>query len=215
MHITHQGHAALLVDTGNNRILFDPGVFDGSWKSIKGLDAIIITHAHADHVDAEGIATLTAENPAIRIFAETAAVSALREAGVPATALHPGDTVVMGEDEIAGVGGTHACIHEDLGESGNVGIVLRANGRTLFHPGDDISTVPEDIDVLALPLSAPWGALKDTVEFLRAVNPSKVIPIHDALLSEIGRSIFLARIAALGPDDTEFLDGRDGKALRV
>ena len=70
--------------------------------------------------------------------------------------------------------------------------------------------MPEDIDVLALPLSAPWGALKDTVEFLRAVNPSKVIPIHDALLSEIGRGIFLARIAALGPDDTEFL-GRTGR----
>ncbi|HEV7813202.1 MAG TPA: MBL fold metallo-hydrolase, partial [Leifsonia sp.] len=86
-----------------------------------------------------------------------------------------------------------------------VGVVLETPGGTLFHPGDDLSTIPEGVDVLALPLSAPWGALRDTVEFLRAVNPKKVIPIHDALLSELGKKIFLARIAALGPEGVEFV----------
>jgi hypothetical protein len=51
------------------------------------------------------------------------------------------------------------------------------------------------------------------VEFLRAVSPAKVIPIHDALLSEIGRKFFLARIASLSPGGAEFLDGRDGKVI--
>jgi L-ascorbate metabolism protein UlaG (beta-lactamase superfamily) len=213
MQISQHGHAALLVDTGTNRILFDPGIFDRSWMAIQALNAIIITHSHADHADIEGIAKLKDESPEIRIFAEAATASTLYDAGVVVTALRPGDEIAMGEDRIRGVGGTHACIHPDLEEIGNVGVVLSANGRRLFHPGDDISTVPTDIDILALPLSAPWCALKDTVDFLRAVSPARVIPIHDALLSEIGLKFFHSRIASLSPSGTEFLDGRHGKVI--
>jgi L-ascorbate metabolism protein UlaG (beta-lactamase superfamily) len=205
MKITHHGHASLLVETADNRILIDPGAFSDSWHALDGLSAIVVTHAHGDHVDASAVKTLLRDQPSVRVFAETDAAALLSDAGVEVSTLNAGDHLQLGTDSIRGVGGTHACIHEDLEETGNVGVVLETPGGTLFHPGDDISTIPEGIDVLALPLSAPWGALRDTVEFLRAVNPAKVIPIHDALLSELGKKIFLARISALGPDGVEFL----------
>ena len=79
-------------------------------------------------------------------------------------------------------------------------------GPTLFHPGDAIDTVPDGVDVLALPLAAPWSALKETVEFLRAVAPSRWFPVHEALLSDLGRGVFLRVGGSLAPDGTQQLD---------
>jgi L-ascorbate metabolism protein UlaG (beta-lactamase superfamily) len=215
MKLIHFGHAALLVETNANKILFDPGVFGDGWKESENLTAIVITHAHADHLDAEGIAELRSAQPELRILAQEEAVESLKLLGVVAETFAPGDEVMLGSDHLRAVGGQHARIHEDLGTSGNVGIVLESNGTRFFHPGDDLSAVPEGIDILALPLSAPWGSLKDTVEFLRAISPSRVIPIHDALLSELGRKIFLARIGALAPRGAEFVPTAIGVPFTV
>jgi len=40
---------------------------------------------------------------------------------------------------------------------------------TLFHTGDMIDTTPDGVDVVAVPLNAPWCAAKETVTFLRAL----------------------------------------------
>lgn len=213
MEITRHGHAALLVDTGKHRVLLDPGSFSGSWKEATGLSAVAVTHAHADHLDADGVADLVGAQPEVRVVCETEVLAPLGAVGVTARAVAAGEVVDLGGgDALEVVGGTHMTIHEDLGRSGNVGFVLRtATGRALFHPGDDISTVPDGVDVLALPLSAPWGSLADTVEFLRSVRPQVVVPVHDALLSDLGRSIFLARITALGPDGVTVVDPSIGE----
>ena len=52
MRITSLGHACLLVETGDQRILIDPGTFSPGFQDLTDLDAIVVTHQHADHVDA-------------------------------------------------------------------------------------------------------------------------------------------------------------------
>ncbi|MGB5564945.1 MAG: MBL fold metallo-hydrolase, partial [Acidimicrobiia bacterium] len=56
--ITKLVHACLLVEVDDTRILIDPGTF--SWQDerlvpsmVDGVDRVLITHEHADHVSLE------------------------------------------------------------------------------------------------------------------------------------------------------------------
>ena len=90
---------------------------------------------------------------------------------------------------------------------GNVGLLLSASGEpVLFHPGDSYATAPEGVDVLALPVSAPWAASRETVDFLRAVRPRVAVPVHDALLSAAGRAVYLRNVGSLAPEGTRLHD---------
>src|SRR4051794_4100317 len=115
---------------------------------------------------------------------------------------------------LAGVGGRHAVIHEEIPRIGNVGLLFTADGEpTLFHPGDMIDTVPGGVDVLAVPLTAPWCAAKETATFLRAVAARTAVPIHDAGLSPVGRATYLRVLGGLLPEATEFRDAPDGEPI--
>ncbi|PPK97884.1 L-ascorbate metabolism protein UlaG (beta-lactamase superfamily) [Kineococcus xinjiangensis] len=199
MRITHLGHACLLVETDGARVLIDPGVFSTGFEDLTGLDAVLVTHQHPDHVDAERLAALLERNPRAGVHAELQTAANLSGAGVGAQILRPGQVVELGGTRVEAVGGQHAVIHEDLPGVGNVGLLVRdAAGTTLLHPGDSYGTAPEGVDVLAVPLNAPWAALKETVEFVRAVAPRIAVPVHDGLLQPPGRGIYLQHVRALG-----------------
>ena len=51
MKLTHLGHACLLVETDDARLLIDPGTMS-AFEDVRDLDAVLVTHQHADHVDA-------------------------------------------------------------------------------------------------------------------------------------------------------------------
>jgi L-ascorbate metabolism protein UlaG (beta-lactamase superfamily) len=109
------------------------------------------------------------------------------------------------------VGEKHALINEALPRIGNLGVVLRLEGGpSLFHPGDAYDAEPGQIDILALPLNAPWTASRDTVAFAQRIAPRVVVPIHDALLSAIGRRLYLSQMQRFGPDGMEVRDLSDG-----
>ena len=61
----------------------------------------------------------------------------------------------------------------------------------LYYPGDSF-VVPEGIQVhaLALPVSAPWLKISESIEFLTAVKPAFTFPTHDAILSTEGKELF-------------------------
>ena len=55
MRVTHLGHACLLVEVADRRILIDPGNFSSGFEELTGLDAIVVTHNHPDHFDPERV----------------------------------------------------------------------------------------------------------------------------------------------------------------
>ena len=212
MQLTHLGHAAVLVETAGLRVLIDPGNFSDAWHGLTDLDAICVTHLHPDHVDPAHVPALVAANPDARVIVEPG-VSATVD--LPrAEVLGADGSVTLGGLTIAAVGGTHAMIHRDIPLVGNVGLVLSAEGEpTLFHPGDCLAAVPQGIDVLACPAHGPWAAMKEHIDFIRAVGASTGFLIHDGLLSERGWGLAFGCYNDMTP--TTFTDRRDQAAWTV
>lgn len=207
MQLTHLGHACLLLETNDVRVLIDPGTFTHGFEELSGLDAVLITHAHADHYDAERLPTLLEANDGARLIAEPEVAVELNRVGLEASPLHPGESASIGPLAVSAHGGLHAVIHDDIPRIGNVGLLFAAEGEpTFFHPGDSYESVPEGVDVLGAPLAAPWAALKETIDFVRAVEPRTVVPIHDGTLSSIGRTIFLRNVGLLAPERSQLHD---------
>ena len=209
MKITHLGHSCLLIETGGARLLVDPGTFSSGFEELTGLDAVLITHAHPDHVDVERLPELLEANDGAALVTEPELAAQLGAMG--ARALHPGQGMALGGATVEAVGGEHAEIHPDVPRIGNVGLLVRADGEpTLLHPGDSYADAPDGVDVLALPLSAPWARSAATVDFLRAVSPPVAFTVHDALLSAIGRGAYLRNVGSLAPEGTRLVDARGG-----
>jgi L-ascorbate metabolism protein UlaG (beta-lactamase superfamily) len=207
MQITHLGHSCLLLEYDGAKMLIDPGVFSSDFDSVEGLDAVLVTHQHPDHVDLDRLPALMAASPGARLLVEPGTVDVLASAGVTAEPFAAGGEVTVGGVTVEGVGGQHAVIYREIPRVGNTGLVVRAEGApTVFHPGDMIDTVPEGIDLLALPLTAPWAAMKETIDFLRAVRPSVAVPIHDAIVSPPGRGLYLMQTTNFAPDGTTLRD---------
>lgn len=211
MQITHLGHSAVLVEAADARLLIDPGGFSDGWHGLSDLDAVLITHSHPDHVDPDHLRPLLAANPDARVVLEPSVPDGV-DLGVDdarLTRFAAGSTVDLGAVGVEAVGGDHAVIHRDLPMIGNVGLVLRAEGEpTFFHPGDSLAAVPSGVDVLAVPLHAPWAAMKEHIDFLRAVGAGRAFPIHDGLVNARGRAMVLGRFHDMA--DSEVVDLGDG-----
>lgn len=200
MQITHLGHSAVLVETDAARILIDPGSFSSAWHGLTDLDAVLVTHQHPDHLDPEHVPALLAANPRVRVLAEPSVLARVVAGDLPplgdaAEGLAADTQEAVGDVLVTAVGGRHAVIHADLPRIGNVGYVLRSEGQpTFFHPGDAYDTVPPSVDILAVPVYGPWAAMKETVDFVRAVGALEAFPVHEGLLNERGFGLVLNRV---------------------
>lgn len=201
MRITHLGHSAVLVETERTRLLIDPGNLSDAWHGVEDLDAVLVTHLHPDHLDSQSFPALMAANPKAHVYAEASIPDALVSGDInlgPMIGVGAGDEFRLGDLVVGAVGGVHAEIHADIPRIGNLGFVLRAEGEpSLFHPGDSYATAPAGVDVLAVPLYGPWAAMKETIDFVRAVGALEGFPIHEQLLSERGVGLISGRIDAM------------------
>lgn len=213
MQITHLGHACLLVEVADQRILIDPGAFS-SFDDLHDLTAVLVTHQHPDHLHPGRAEALLGANPQARVLMEAQTAQASTDSGYAdrVETLVPGTAVDLGAVQVSAVGEQHADIHPYVARIGNTGVVLRAEGEpSLYHPGDALDADPGPVDLLGVPVNAPWGKVAEAIAFVRRITPARgIIPIHDGLVNDTGRGAYLGHIEQFGADGgIEVFDLRD------
>jgi L-ascorbate metabolism protein UlaG (beta-lactamase superfamily) len=198
VRITHFGHSCVLLDTGSARLLFDPGVFSAGFEELRDLDAILITHQHFDHLDAERLPALVAANPQAALVVDPGSVEETGKLGLDAQRVAPGDALTLGGAAVSVVGGEHAIIHPSVPMPPNAGYVV--DHGAFYHPGDSLFVPEQRVDVLGLPTAAPWLKTGEAVDFLRAVAPRVAVPIHEGLLNDTGRQLTYGWFSRMVPD---------------
>jgi L-ascorbate metabolism protein UlaG (beta-lactamase superfamily) len=169
------GPCCVLATEAGSRLLIDPGCFSTGLETLRGLTGILVTHVHDDHLDIGRLQALLASNPDARIVSDVASAAALSEAGVEADAVHAGDEVDLGVP-VRVYGNEHAVIHPDLPNVPNVGYLI---ADRFFYAGDALTVPDRPVEVLALPVGAPWLSMAEAIEWLRVVRPRIAVPVHD------------------------------------
>lgn len=200
MQVTHFGHSCVLLDTGSARLLIDPGTFSTGFEDLTGLDAVLVTHQHPDHLDPERLPALLRANPDARLVVDSGTAGQLGEIGhgTDHETVEPGAVLAIGGAQVVVLGGQHAVIHPDIPVIPNNAYLVDG---THLHPGDSLAVLPPDpLEVLFLPTAAPWQKLADAVDYLRAVAPRTAVPIHQGILAVPG--MYYGHFERLGPERT-------------
>ena len=185
MRLTKYSHACVRLE-GDGVLVIDPGVFSEA-EALDGVDAVLITHEHFDHLNVDALTDALAKRPAVRIFTHPDVVPKLGDLASVTTAVNSGDDFTAAGFGVRAYGGLHAVIHPDIPRVANLGYAIDG---TVYHPGDSFD-VPADVrvDTLFVPVSAPWLKTAESVDFIRAVKPRRAYALHDALLNDLGAPI--------------------------
>jgi L-ascorbate metabolism protein UlaG (beta-lactamase superfamily) len=183
MRITKFGHACVRLESDGHVIVLDPGGFSEP-EAVDGATAVLITHEHGDHYSADNLrrtdAPIFTIGAVARVIGDEAPDVAERVTVVePGQSFNPGvATTVVGKD--------HAIIHPDLGQLDNSGYLIEVEGTKIYHPGDSLTVPGTDIDLLLLPVSAPWLKIGECIDFARDVGAPRSLAIHDKIYSDLG-----------------------------
>lgn len=185
MKITKFAHACFIAEQDGQSLIVDPGGWTTDLKIPANVIAVIITHEHPDHLDKHRLQAIVQTNPDVIIVAHESITTQLD--GFKSMAVVANEGIKIGNFELELFGGEHAVIADDMTTIANLGVLIN---EKVYYPGDSFA-IPEghDIDLLALPVSAPWMKYSEAVAFVEAVKPKRVFPTHDAILSQAGKDL--------------------------
>ncbi|GGM32200.1 MBL fold metallo-hydrolase [Dactylosporangium sucinum] len=188
MRITKYTHACLRLEHAGGVMVIDPGVFTEP-EALEGVDAVLVTHEHFDHIDIDRLRAAAAKQPALTVYAHPDVDAQLTELDAEKFAVAPGDTFVAAGMTVRAHGGQHAVIHPDIPRIVNVSFLIESPDGPIYHPGDSFHVPDEEVATLFVPVSAPWLKLSEAIDFTRAVKPERAFALHDSLLVEAGQQI--------------------------
>jgi L-ascorbate metabolism protein UlaG (beta-lactamase superfamily) len=205
--ITYAGHATVLIEMGEARLLTDPllrehllvvlrrhGGVDR--EALGRVDGVLISHLHRDHVDLGSLRQLGRSMPILappgsaRFFA--------RRGFANVSELAPGETVSLAGVDVRAVEARHDGGRMfGFGTSGVVGYVVEGP-RRVYWAGDTalfegMRELGADLDLALLPIWG-WGPKlgsghldpEDAARALEILRPRFAVPVHWGTLAPLG-----------------------------
>lgn len=185
MRLTKYSHACVRLERAGAVLVIDPGTFSER-AALDGVDAVLVTHEHFDHLDVDALTEARGKRPSLRIFTHPEVTPKLGDLAEAVTEVQPGDRFEAAGFTVHTYGGLHAVIHPDIPRISNVGFLIEG----IYHPGDSFVVPDTEVETLLVPACAPWSKVAEAVEFVRQVAPRRAHPIHDGLLNDTGLKVF-------------------------
>jgi len=180
--LTWLGQAGFRIGLGGLNVLVDP--FFSEYEArlfappdptpfAMGVDFLLVTHDHIDHLDTGFLPTLAEHSPGATVVLPTPHVEQeeLRDSGLATIGVQPGETVELSDQVTLDVlpawhgfevadGYTEGRGDDGLGHARFVGYVVRTSGMSIYHSGDTIVTeelrrtvARASVDVALLPIN--------------------------------------------------------------
>lgn len=172
----------MVIEEGGLKILTDPGDYSTTQNDITGVDVVLITHEHSDHLHIESLKKVLVNNPKAQIFTNSGVGETLKREGLSFELLEQGQQVIKGV-AIEAFGKLHALIYSSLQPIPNIGYLI---ANRFFYPGDAFTIPVSQVEILALPVSAPWLKISESLDYAKKVNPKVCFPVHDGMLKIYG-----------------------------
>jgi len=208
--VTYLGHATVALERDGTRLLTDPLLRPSLMRILRrrselpaldptGLDAILISHAHHDHLD---LPTLRGFSRHVPLFVPAGAGALLRREGfVSVTEVEPGVEIEVGTLPVRVVEAVHDAPRRRTAEPPSVGYLVGAQGELTYFPGDTevfggMAEIAEaGVDLALLPVWG-WGPTlgaghmnpEQAAEALALLRADRAVPIHWGTYSPIGAS---------------------------
>jgi L-ascorbate metabolism protein UlaG (beta-lactamase superfamily) len=169
--LTRYTHSCMRLEHEGRVLVIDPGIWSEP-RALRGADAVLVTHEHADHVD-----ELRLRRSGVPVFAPAGA-------DLPGLATHPvsaGHTFTAAGFRVLAVGGVHAPVLPRQQTCANLGYIVE---DAVYHPGDALHVPQTPVETLLVPLQASWLKTSEAVDFVQAVRPDRAFGIHDGQVNE-------------------------------
>jgi L-ascorbate metabolism protein UlaG (beta-lactamase superfamily) len=213
MRFTKLGHSCVRLEKDGAVLVIDPGSFSDATAALDGASAVLVTHEHPDHLDADAIRAALSADPGLTLWANQSICAQFGDFGDRVHGVRHGDALSVAGFAVHVYGVDHALIHKDIPLVVNTGFLVEGD---VFHPGDSF-TVPEDpVRTLLVPISAPWLKAGDMIDYFREVAPSRGYAIHDALLSDVGLGLMTRMMSfAAAPSGAQVSRLEPGTSLEL
>ncbi len=210
MKLTKYEHACFVFEKDGASVVVDPGELTTDFMMPDHVVAVVITHQHVDHFGKEHVEDIIAANPKALVIGPADVVSQLKDYETRAVGV--GDNFTIEGIELEFFGSDHAHVHPERPIVQNVGVMIE---ERIYYPGDSFTVPEKSVDILALPLGAPWMKLSESIDFMRAVGPRMAFPTHDAVLSHDGQGFHDTTVKSFA--DEADIDYRriDGQTINV
>ena len=169
----------MVIEENNVKILTDPGAWTTEQNAVSGVDIILITHEHSDHLHVESVKAILVNNPQAKIVTNSGVGKILGEAGLAYQLLEKGQAETISNLLMESFECPHGAIYDGIVMPQNAGYRI---ANKLFYPGDSFTNPNVPVEVLALPVAGPWLKISEAIDYAKAVKPKVCFPVHDGMI---------------------------------